>query len=956
MFFGVTNRNNMLNTRLLNLITLCILLVLSVSVNAQSEKVPTDPSFKIGKLPNGLTYYIVKNSKPEKRVELRLAVNAGAVQEDDDQLGMAHLVEHMCFNGTENFPKNDLIHYLQSVGVGFGSGINGYTSFDETVYKLTVPSDSADILDNGILVMADWASRVTFDSVEIEKERGVVLEEWRLRLGANQRMLNEYIPVLLKDSKYAERLPIGTKESILGTTQERIKQFYTDWYRPDLMAFIVVGDIDPDSIEQKIIAQFSHIKSPETIREIEVYPVKDNDEPLTCVVSDKENTYSHIRIAYKTDLRGKTSYNDYRNLITSNMFNSMLRQRFREKSQLADPPFKYASAYYGNLWVRSREAFQLSISVTEDGFEKGMKAALTEVERVKQYGFIESELERIKKDFLKGAEKSYNERDKQYSRNIVNACVDHFLHGNAHTGIEFYYEFLKDNIDDIKLEDINQLANKFISDKNIVAIATGIEKEGITLPTEQDLKDYLAWSKTIKVEPYTEEKIAENLITKMPKGGKVVSQKEIPNTGITEYELSNGVKVALKPTTFKNDEIKMSAFSEGGQSLFGTEYKLSARFASGIVKEGGVHEYSKIELGKMLAGKNAWASPYIGGIYSGISGGSSVADFETMMQLTYLYFTSPRGSNDAYESYVTKAKSNYKNTLSNPRNYFFNQVRLIKYDNNPDAPGVFPSDKDWENLSMDKIMEVYTKSFSNASNFTFLFVGSFNNDSILPKIEQYLGNLPSTDQKQTYADKGFRPNNKPRNETIKKGSDPKAMVLLQMYDSCENWTKNESHLMWSLSNIIRRIYTDSLREEMSGVYGFGLGADVTCLPYNNYYFNVTIPCDPEMADSLSDAAIAVIERIKTEGITNAEFEKEIKSQKRTTETDLKENRWWMFAMNRIYQFEGDFGRVEKPYELCNYITPELLQETAKKYLDTSKIVRFNWYPEEVIETSEKVKE
>jgi zinc protease len=930
-----------------NLISCFFLYGLISLTQAQNSPIPIDKRIKIGKLPNGMAYYICKNAKPEKRVELRLAVNAGAVQENESQLGMAHFAEHMCFNGTVHFPKNDLIHYLQSVGVGFGDGINGYTSFDQTVYMLTVPSDSEKILNNGILIMEDWANGVTFDTGEISKERGVILEEWRLRLGANKRMENKYIPVLLKGSKYANHLPIGTKESILQTPPDSIKRFYNDWYRPDLMAFIVVGDIDPDKMEQKILAEFSLLKEPSVVRKKGIYKVDDNIDPLVCVVSDKENTRTNIRVAYKTESKPIRSLDDYKYVIRRNIFCSILNQRLSELTQSPNPPFLYASAYYGNLWVRTLEAFQVNVGVKEDGVERGLKTALIEIERVKRFGFTQPELIRMKKNFIKGAENSYNERDKQESGNLVWDCVYHFLDNDPIPGIEFYYNFIKNYIDSIHLEDINKLANEWITDKNQVAIVTGVEKEGVSLPSEETIKSELAWAKSQNIEPYKETQVASSLMNKKPVPGKVVSQKLVSGTGITELMLSNGVRVVLKPTDFKNDEINMQSYSEGGNSLFGNEYKLSAQFATSIISQSGLDKFSNMEIRKILAGKNAGAQPYISNYYSGIDGNSSASDIETMFQLAYLTFTAPRCIDSIYTSVVSRIAAQYKNELSNPQSYFYNQVRLIKYNNNPDAPGVFPNDKDWQNLTPAKVMEVYKRCFSNAANFTFFLVGSFKNEQIIPLIETYLGSLPSTGKKETYVDKGLRPIEGPLNKDILRGEDPKSIVYLCIDDKSKIWSKKESHLVYSLCNILRNIYTDKLREEMSGVYGFGIGGDVESIPYNNFSFYMTIPCAPENTDKLTNAVYAEIERIKKQGPTAAELEKEVAKQKRELEVNQKENWWWMFVIDRSYRLEKDFNRVEKPYELVDLLTIENMKETANKYLESSKMVRFNWYPEKL---------
>ena len=926
------------------LLACMVLMPLTGIISAQNTPIPVDKRVRTGKLPNGMTYYIVKNAKPEKRVELRLAVNAGAVQEDANQDGMAHLVEHMCFNGTSHFPKNDLVHYLQSVGVGFGDGINGYTNFDETVYMLTVPSDSAKILDNGLLIMEDWANTVSFDTSEISKERGVVLEEWRLGLGAGRRMQNKYIPVLLKGSKYAQHLVIGTKESILHTSNENVKRFYSEWYRPDLLAIIVVGDMDPDKMEQQIKANFGKIKSQAKPRQKETYKIDDNTEPLVCSVADKENRYTQLLLAYKAAPIIVKTLDDYKQMMVRNIFSGMLNQRLNDLTKNSDPPFIYAEAYYGNLWVRSCDGFQVQGIVKEDGADKGMKALFTETEKVKRYGYIQPELERFKKSYLKNLETQYNERDKQESGNLVWHCVNNFLQSEPMPGIEFAYDFAKKNLETITLADVNKLANQLITDKNEVAIVMGIDKQGVKLMTDQEIRDNYQWIKTAKIDPYKEAAIATSLMATKPKPGKIAAEKQIPNTGITELTLLNGMKVVLKPTDFKNDEIILESFSNGGSSLFGLEYKLSAQLAANIISESGLDKYPKLELEKMMAGKNVSVSPYIEDVRSGFDARSSVSDMETMFQQIYLYFTAPRRDESAYNSIVAKYTTVYKNALSNPVNYFYNEVRSRLYNGNPEAPDVLPTEKDWQQMSHDKVMEVYKRNFSNAGNFTLIFAGSFKPEQIKPLIETYLASLPSTGKTETFVDKGLRPIAGPANEVISKGTDPKTYVYVTLNGPAK-WSVKESHALWSLSNIMQRVYIDKLREEMSGVYGFSIDGNVECQPYENFHFAMTIPCAPENADKLVNAVVAEMERMKTQGPTKGEIDKELESQRRSLETNVKENWWWLMGIHRIYRFEKDFARVEKPSSLYEMITPELMKETAQKYFDTKKLVRYTLYPE-----------
>ncbi|MES2734660.1 MAG: insulinase family protein [Bacteroidota bacterium] len=920
----------------------CLFIALFASwASAQTTAIPLNPNVRVGKLPNGMKYYIQKNAKPEKRAELRLAINAGSVCEDDTQLGLAHLVEHMAFNGTKNFPKNDLVHYLQSVGVSFGPEINAYTSFDETVYMLTIPSDSANILDNGIKIMADWAYQVTFDSVEVKKERGVVLEEWRLGRGAGQRMSDKYFPVLLKDSKYAKRLPIGTKESIEGASLDVLKKFYQDWYRPDLAAFIVVGDINPDEVEKKIKTYFSSFTNPTASRVRESFPIPDNKEPLISVVSDKENPYNSFSIIFKNDHEKYQTMDDYRRQYSYNIFTGMFNQRLNELLQDSNPPFLYAYSYYGSF-LRSKNAYQLGAQVSETGFEKGLKTVLLENERVKRFGFTKSEFERYKKTLLKSLENAYNERDKTESGNLVQQYVSHFLTNDPAPGIEFEYKFVKENIDKIPLEEINKLAGRWIKDKNQLFIVTSVEKEGVKLPTEADIKQIIKGIATEKITPYKENAIASDIMPVKPSAGKIVSEKKIEDLGVTELVLSNGIRVTLKPTDFKNDEILMNAQSYGGQSKFPESYYMSAQYASSIVQESGIATFSKTDLSKTLAGKTVNVSPWIGTYSQGVSGSSSIADLETMFKLIHLNFTQPRRDEKAFQSYISRQKDAYKNVLTDPTSFFFNQVRNIRYNNNPRMKSI-PSDQDWDQIKLDQVFEVYKESFKNASGFDFYFVGSFQPDAIKPLLETYLGSLPTTGEKAAYVDLGIRAIKGPMEQKIIKGNDPKSFASIYLEGKGE-FSKEESHRMWTLGNILNRIYLDKLREEMSGIYGLRVTVDMECTPYPYYWLEITLPCSPDNVDTLVAAAFAEIENIKKNGVPEKELQKELESQRRTVEEDMKRNSGWMWRLQRLKTYQEDYTRLRKPEDIHKVITSKDLQMVANKYLDLSKCLKVTLYP------------
>lgn len=918
--------------------------LLSALATAGTDTIPLDPEVRTGVLPNGLTYYVRKNAKPEKRVELRLAVNSGSVQEDDNQLGLAHLVEHLCFKGTKSFPKADLIHYLQSVGANFGPDINGYTAFDETVYMLTLPSDDQGILQNGFKIMREWAHDVSFDPADIDLERGVVVEEWRLGRGANQRMLDKFLPVIFKDSKYALRLPIGTKEMIEGMSHATIKQYYTDWYRPDLMAMIVVGDIDPDQVEQTIRKEFGAIEKPAQPRTKEMYSIPDNDEPLYSIVSDKENPYNILILAFKTAAPHYTTLADYHRHLAESLFVQLLNLRLTELLQQANPPFMFTQASYGHLWARPIGAYQLVAVVPDNGIERGLVTLLTENERVRQHGFTPNELERAKKTLLRSLEEGYREREKTESNKLVGGYVAHFLSGEPAPGIEFEYRYAQEHLAEVSLNEINHLPQQWITPKNRVVVVENVEKAGVKIPTEAELQAITAKVAATPVAPYQEKQLASALMPQKPAAGKVVAKKTIDSIGVTELTLSNGVRVVLKPSTFKNEEILFSAFRPGGQSVFGNDYHLSAMLAAPCALESGVATFSGPDLQKMLAGKTVAVIPQITTYFDGLQGNCAATDLETALQLTHLFFTAPRSDETVFASLVSRQKAILQNIRSNPLASFFDETQRIRYNNHPRNPNTLPTDADWANVTFPKVREVYQSRFSNAAGFTFVVVGSFTVEAITPLLETYLGGLPSKGGAEMWKDMGLREVSGPINQTILRGTDPKSMVLIGLQEPAE-WSRDEGHALWSLGNILSRALIDKLRLELGGVYYANVNASIQKVPYGHSEVNLTIPCSPENVEKLVAVAYGEIARIQKEGVKPEEVQKETESQRRAFEKDQTDNNAWRWKLEMIYREGETFTRLSNPAELIGLVTAENLQRVAVKYLRTENALRFTMLPE-----------
>lgn len=905
-------------------------------------KIPVDQKIRTGKLDNGFTFYIRKNEKPEKRAELRLVVKAGSVLEDEDQLGLAHFVEHMAFNGTKNFAKNDLISYLQSIGVKFGADLNAYTSFDETVYILPIPTDDKKIMNQSFQILEDWAHQLTFDPEEIDRERGVVIEEWRTGRGASQRMRDKTLPVILKDSRYADRLPIGTLENLENFSHESLKRFYKDWYRPDLMAVIAVGDFDIDDIESRIRKHFSPVVNPENPRVRPDYSIPDHEETFVTVANDVEATFSTVSLYIKNDKEEEISLRDYYKNLLHVFYSSILSQRLQEVAQQPSAPFIYAGASYGSF-IGNKTSFTAMANVKEGTHLTGLAALLEEIERVKRYGFTIAELERFKKDFLNYYEKAYNERDKSPSRSYADEYIRNFLKDEPIPGIEFEFAFAQKYLAMVDLDEINSLSEKYFRPDNRVLVAMGPDKENLAMPSTEDLLEILNSAPHKHVSPYIDNISGVELIAELPATGTIVSEKKVTEIQVTELILSNGVKVILKPTDFKNDEIMMTAWSDGGSSLYSDADYQSASNADAIVNECGVGNYSPTDLQKILAGKTAGVRPFIGTLSEGMNGNCTPKDMRTMFQLLYLYFTAPNKSEDLFRNFIEKNKALYQNLLSNPTYYFYNESAKILSQNHPRG-GRFPSEEDWDKIDFSRSFEIYEERFEDASDFTFVFVGNFKIDSIKPLLSQYIGSLPTGGKKETWKDLGIRPPSGIVKEEILKGTDPKSNVSIQFH-GIYKYDRNTNQLLRSLTDAMNILLVEKIREEMSGVYGINAKPTTNKEPYEHYSISISFPCKPENADTISDLTFEIIRKIQNNGIDDATLSKVLESQKRDMEVKIKQNGYWLGALKYYYQYGYNPKEIIIYEDRINYVTTDRIRETAQKFLNFNNYVYLKLLPE-----------
>lgn len=920
---------------------LCFAVAAIAQVNLKAP-IPTDPNVKIGQLKNGLTYYIRKNEKPAKKVELRLAVNAGSILENDDQQGLAHFLEHMAFNGTKNFKKNELVSYLQSIGVNFGADLNAYTSFDETVYILPIPTEKEGLLDKGLLVLSDWASAVDLDQEQVSKERGVVLEELRLGRGADQRMRDRYFPLLFKDSQYAKRLPIGEKEIISNFDRKALVDFYEDWYRPDLMAVIAVGDLDVNVMEKKIQAAFSGIKAKREIKKRPTFSVPDHKETLIAIETDKEASFTSARLLFKKPDESVETLADLRKQIVKSFFNGMLNARLDELRQSPNPPFVFGGAGFSSL-VRTKDAYSMFGGTDPAGIKATLAALLEENKRVKEFGFTEGEFIRQKERYSTSLENSYKERDKTESRNFANEYIYHFLSDNPIPGIEFNYKFAQEVVPKITLEEVNALAKNTTTEENRVIVVTGAEKEAGVYPTKAEITDLLKKSETAKVKPYVEETSKEPLVDKLATTAKIREEKVDKEFGITYWTLSNGVKVALKPTDFQADQILLSSFSPGGSSLVSDDKAFSADFVSEVVGESGLKNLSKVQLQKMLAGKTANASVILSNTHEYINGNSTPRDFETLMQLVYLKFTNVNFDKAVFDSFISKQKQFLPSLLANPQIYFSDQVSKIMSQNHPRVFG-FPTAEDLNKVDFEQVKAVYKDRFGDASDFTFILVGNFEVEKIKPEILKYLGSLPGKNGKEKWKDLGIRPPAGGLKKVINRGVDQKSQVQIT-FTGLTKFDRQEHRLISFLGELLTIKLVEILREEKSGVYGVGANGGLQDIPYERYNFNISFPSGPENVDSLIEAALAEVEKIKNGQIDEKDLNKVKESRVIKFKEDFKRNQYWateitrsLLRKNKINSYEEIEGRIKA-------VSKEDIQKIAVKFLKKGEHIQIVLLPE-----------
>jgi len=931
----------------------CSLMI--VAQTNPSDPLPLDPKVKLGKLPNGLTYYIRQNKKPEQKVELRLVVNAGSILEENDQQGLAHMAEHMAFNGTTHFKKNDIVSFLQDIGVGFGNDLNAYTGFDETVYILPIPTDKPGNLEKGFQVLEDWAHNVTYLDDDIQGERAIILEESRLGKGANDRMFRKLYPKLFEGSKYADRLPIGVDSIIKAFPYDRIRSFYKDWYRPDLMAVIVVGDIEPAKAEEMIQKHFSSMTNPNNLRKREEADVPAYTSSDAMVVTDREATNYVISINYPAQkVKPSTTIGDYRKDIVQQLFTSMLNQRLQELTQKENPPFLFASTDFGSF-ARGYESFNAFAAVGTGDVNKGLNALVEELERVKRYGFTEAELERAKKNSLSFYERTYNNRDKTESANYVDEYINHFTQQEPSPGIEKEYAYVKEILPGVTIQEVNSIADKFKNQQNRFVYVTGPEpKADQVLPQGKDLLATIEAKEKSNISPYEEKAVATTLLATMPKAGKILSKTKNAVLGTTELKLSNGVSVTLKPTTFKDDQIVMASTRQGGKNNYGIADKYNAEYATAVVNAMGIGAFSPTDLKKALAGKSVSVSPVFSATSEGVRGNSTKKDLESMFQLSYLYFTEPRKDTALFKSFVQRNKSQYAMLSANPQAAFIDTMYKTLYNNNPLAPVAVPKSEYYDKINLDRSMAIYKERFSDVNGMNFVIVGSFKEDEILPLIEKYIASLPSTSKKFTYTDNKVRPISGKKELTVNKGKEQKSLILA-FYAGEIPYSEDLDLKAQAMSEILNIRIIEELREKVQGIYGGGTFANLEKIPYGNYSFVLQLPCGPEKIDTLLKAVKKEFQSIAAKGPDKSYLDKVKKQWIEQYKTDIKDNGSWLNHLISLKSNGSSADRFVNYEKYVNALTPKDVQQAAKVILDGKNQFFAVLMPETVLKSGEAEK-
>ncbi|MDX2191806.1 MAG: insulinase family protein [Gemmatimonadales bacterium] len=908
---------------------------------ADGDSLPFDPAVVRGTLPNGLRYYLRRNSLPEQRVDLRLVVNAGSVLEDEDQRGLAHFVEHMAFNGTRRYAKNDLVKFLESVGVRFGADLNAYTSFDETVFYFPVPTDRPGLLEKGFEVLEDWAGGVLFDSLEVVNERGVVFGEWRDGRGAAARLRDRQFPVLFRGSRYGERVPIGQPSIIQGATPGPLRRFYRDWYRPDNMAVVAVGDADPARLEALVRKHFGGLRGPEQPRPRRDEPVPPHAETLVTIAADPEQPTSRVTVIHKRPARPRGTRAAWRAALVQELYDRMLNDRLAERTRRPDAP--YVSGFAALLpMARTADAYYLSATAKEGGIDRALEALLTEARRVRVHGFLPSELARAKAAYLRAAEQAYAERDKLETEVFAGGLVQAFLSGEPLTSSAWDWETAQALVPGVTLEEVNARSAGLLTLESRVVQVQLPEKPGLVPPTEAGLLAVFARADTATVAPYTETGADGPLVAEAPAPGRVVRADSIPALGLLDWRLSNGVRVLVKPTDFKDDELLLSAWSPGGTSPLPDADALTGGFASQLVEVGGLGRFDRTQLQKRLAAVAASASTYIGAYQEGLQGQSARRDVEALLQLAHLRFTAPRPDSAAFLALRQQFEQLLRNRAASPEAAFADTVGVTLARRDPRFRPL--TLERLAELDFGRAVAIYRDRFADAGDFTFLFVGAVAPDTLRPLVERWLGSLPATGRRDVVRPVGRMPPEGPLERVVRRGGEPKSRQVIVLSGPARYTSANRSRLA-RLAELLETRLLEELREALGGTYSVSVSGTIGKRPREGYQVRISFGSDPARADTMYRATLAVMERLRREGPTEEETARIREQRLRSLEIDVKTNGYWLGGLAQRLADGEDPRDLLTLERRVRELTPASLRAAARDFLGTRNVARFVLLPE-----------
>lgn len=914
----------------------------TAALPALGDSLRLDPAVRTGTLPNGLRYYIRHNDRPAARVSLRLAIAAGSTAEQEDQRGFAHFAEHMDFNGSEHFKPEEMIAYLEAIGMRFGSDANAYTSFDETIYQLDVPTDRDTLLDRGLLALADFAGRATLADAEIQKERGVVLEEWRLGRGAQERISRRQYPALYHGSHYADRLPIGLPKVIEKTPAARLRDFYRTWYTPDRMAVVIVGDVDPARMDSLLRAHFGDLPRPARLLPRPRFEIPLHRATLVSVATDKELTLSNVSLLFKRPLHVTRTVGDFRADLVEGLYTAMLNARLSEVAHRADAPFMWAGAYPGTLG-RTIGAWQVYATAQDGGIEKALATLLDETARVRQHGFLASELGRAREAMRAGDERAWAERDKSESPDFAGAYVRSFLDDVPAPGIEARHALTPALLDDITLAEVNALSARLMPEAGRVVLASAPEKPGVAVPSEAALRALVGRTSRAPLAAWQDTLAGSVLMKVLPVPGSVVARRTIDEIGVTVLRLSNGVDVWLKPTDFKADEIVFRAQAEGGTSLADSAAFTTASLASLVVNRSGVGGFTSTDLQKLLSGRIASAGTDIQAYTHGLRGTARPVDLETALQLAHLHFTRLTSDPGA----VAGMKQGFHGFLvqrANAPEAAFEDT-LIALNTGDFYMERIPTAAQVDAVGLEDALAFHRRLFANAADFTFFMVGSFQVDSVIPLLERYVASLPSTGRRtSSYVARGPRYPDAVRRVVVRKGVEPQSSTKLTFFVN-DGLEELDLHRARSCASILTEHLRQSLRELLGGTYSAAASFSYLS-PLPGYAtMSIEFGCAPGRVDSMVATALAEVRELRDAGPSDADLQREQEIQRRELETRLRENGYWLGAMQVVNSLGWDPRRIALRRERIDRLTVPDLKETFRKYFPLDRYTVVTLLPE-----------